>query len=179
MLPDRGPKRPPPPPTTNYVPVVAPAAPPKPAGAAVSSKNWPPSLRDFVARVFKEAASKEARAQAQALLKEVIAEANAAGELWTRDWNSYSLATLRQPPPPQAAPPWRFAPEAPAPAPGGGGATVQPRGWKPTGSNTLELGPMRTFGADPSPAEPSPKVSAQTRKPRRLHTGPSRPSPGC
>ena len=115
----------------------------------------------------------------QALLKEVIAEANAAGELWTRDWNSYSLATLRQPPPQQAAPPWRFAPEAPAPAPGGGGATVQPRGWKPTGSNTLELGPMRTFGADPSPAEPSPKVSAQTRKPRRLHTGPSRPSPGC
>ena len=60
------------------------------AGADVPSKQWPPSLKEYVTRVFR-AVPKSSRAEVQTALKSIIQGVSARGELWTVDWESAPL----------------------------------------------------------------------------------------
>lgn len=53
--------------------------------STVSSKQWPPSLKDYVTRVFQEC-PKASRTELQTALKRIIQGVSARGDLWTVDW---------------------------------------------------------------------------------------------
>ncbi|KAL0034354.1 hypothetical protein WJX77_010828 [Trebouxia sp. C0004] len=59
---------------------------PEPA-AAVPAGDFPPSLHSFVQRCFIDPAAGSDKTALQAKLKEMIADARAKGEMWTRDWD--------------------------------------------------------------------------------------------
>ena len=93
VIPNRGP----PETSVSYVstnPVSAPSAPSRganaPPGADVPSKQWPPSLKEYVTRVFR-AVPKSSRAEVQTALKSIIQGVSARDELWTVDWESAPL----------------------------------------------------------------------------------------
>lgn len=93
VIPNRGP----PETSVSYVstnPVSAPSAPSRganaPPGADVPSKQWPPSLKEYVTRVFR-AVPKSSRAEVQTALKSIIQGVSTRDELWTVDWESAPL----------------------------------------------------------------------------------------
>ncbi|KAL0032249.1 hypothetical protein WJX79_000691 [Trebouxia sp. C0005] len=59
---------------------------PEPA-AAVPSRDFPPSLHSFVQRCFNDPAAGSDKTALQAKLREIIDDARAKGEMWTRDWD--------------------------------------------------------------------------------------------
>ncbi|KAL6769767.1 hypothetical protein ACKKBG_A32260 [Auxenochlorella protothecoides x Auxenochlorella symbiontica] len=66
------------------------------AGAAPAPGQgaWPPSLKAYVERAFTATPAK-ARPRLQLALKSIIAEAQAQGELWRRDWDTLPLPDMQ------------------------------------------------------------------------------------
>ncbi|KAG6817526.1 hypothetical protein H0H87_007494 [Tephrocybe sp. NHM501043] len=65
----------------------------------MSSESWPPPLKDWVAKCLGQMTESN-RTEAQAELRQVIADAFAAHALWTTDWNGVQLKSLLPKPPP-------------------------------------------------------------------------------
>ncbi|KAF8075082.1 SAC3/GANP/Nin1/mts3/eIF-3 p25 family-domain-containing protein [Lyophyllum atratum] len=59
----------------------------------MSSDSWPPQLKDWVAKCLGQMSDTN-RTEAQAELRQVIADAFAAHTLWTTDWNGVQLKSL-------------------------------------------------------------------------------------
>ncbi|KDO33161.1 hypothetical protein SPRG_01973 [Saprolegnia parasitica CBS 223.65] len=135
--------------------------------AGVESTQWPPALKAYVERAFNSARTEGDKSRVQALLKEKIASALAANQLWTKNWNAEPLPLEEQgstmiapgpmgprplhmrPPPPRplhAGP----RPLVPPPRPG----MVPPRGFvpppRPSGFIPLDTsGPSSKFTKQP------------------------------
>ena len=75
---------------------------PQNAGAPVTSNQWPPGLKSYVERCFKNVSQLQ-RANLQKALKIVIADAQNVGELWSRDWDTLPLPDLHSSPEEAAA----------------------------------------------------------------------------
>ena len=73
-----------------------PAQAPSPASAAQQQgSGWPASLREYVTRALKTALADAGQAAAMHnALREVISEADRAGERWSRDWDTLPLPDL-------------------------------------------------------------------------------------
>ncbi len=54
-------------------------------------QTWPQSLRSWVERAFKAAKEDPNRVALQEALKQIISDAQAKGEVWTRDWDNVPL----------------------------------------------------------------------------------------
>ncbi|KAI0629157.1 SAC3/GANP/Nin1/mts3/eIF-3 p25 family-domain-containing protein [Trametes polyzona] len=65
----------------------------------MSSESWPPKLKEWVARCLGQMTDSN-RAEAQAELKQVIAEAYSNKTLWTTDWDGVQLKSLMPKPTP-------------------------------------------------------------------------------
>ncbi|KAI0741552.1 SAC3/GANP/Nin1/mts3/eIF-3 p25 family-domain-containing protein [Daedaleopsis nitida] len=65
----------------------------------MSSESWPPQLKEWVAKCLGQMTDGN-RAEAQAELKQVIADSFAAKSLWTTDWAGVQLKSLLPRPPP-------------------------------------------------------------------------------
>ncbi|RDX48240.1 hypothetical protein OH76DRAFT_1440771 [Lentinus brumalis] len=65
----------------------------------MSSESWPPQLKEWVAKCLGQMTDAN-RAEAQAELKQVIADAFGAKTLWTTDWAGVQLKSLLPKPPP-------------------------------------------------------------------------------
>ncbi|RPD64260.1 hypothetical protein L226DRAFT_533569 [Lentinus tigrinus ALCF2SS1-7] len=65
----------------------------------MSSESWPPQLKEWVAKCLGQMTDAN-RAEAQAELKQVIADSFAAKTLWTTDWAGVQLKSLLPKPPP-------------------------------------------------------------------------------
>ncbi|KAI0350684.1 hypothetical protein OH77DRAFT_1412614 [Trametes cingulata] len=65
----------------------------------MSSESWPPKLKEWVAKCLGQMTDSN-RAEAQAELKQVIAESYANKTLWTTDWDGVQLKSLMPKPPP-------------------------------------------------------------------------------
>ena len=96
-----------------FVPVAAaadtkPAKPAKPAASRPASggaAGWPPALRAYVTRCLKTAMPDVAASvRMHAALKQVISQADAAGERWTRDWDTLAMPSLEAAPAQPAQP---------------------------------------------------------------------------
>ncbi|KAH9940929.1 SAC3/GANP/Nin1/mts3/eIF-3 p25 family-domain-containing protein [Epithele typhae] len=68
----------------------------------MSTDSWPPQLKEWVAQCLGQMTESN-RAEAQAELKQVIADAFAAKTLWTTDWKGVQLQSLLPKPPPSFA----------------------------------------------------------------------------
>ncbi|KAI1793562.1 SAC3/GANP/Nin1/mts3/eIF-3 p25 family-domain-containing protein [Ganoderma leucocontextum] len=68
----------------------------------MSSDSWPPQLKEWVAKCLGQMTESN-RAEAQAELKQVIADSFAAKTLWTTDWVGVQLKSLLPKPPPTLA----------------------------------------------------------------------------
>ncbi|KAJ7173797.1 SAC3/GANP/Nin1/mts3/eIF-3 p25 family-domain-containing protein [Mycena filopes] len=66
----------------------------------MSADSWPPQLKDWVAKCLGQMTDTN-RTEAQAELRQVIADAFAAHTLWTTDWAGIHLKALLPQPPPQ------------------------------------------------------------------------------
>ncbi|CDO75831.1 hypothetical protein BN946_scf184951.g29 [Trametes cinnabarina] len=64
----------------------------------MSSESWPPKLKEWVAKCLGQMTDAN-RADAQAELKQVIAEAYTNKTLWTTDWDGVQLKSLMPKPP--------------------------------------------------------------------------------
>ncbi|KAI0794018.1 SAC3/GANP/Nin1/mts3/eIF-3 p25 family-domain-containing protein [Fomes fomentarius] len=69
----------------------------------MSSESWPPQLKEWVAKCLGQMTDSN-RAEAQAELKQVIADSFAAKTLWTTDWAGVQLISLLPKPPPTIFP---------------------------------------------------------------------------
>ncbi|EJF64140.1 hypothetical protein DICSQDRAFT_54014 [Dichomitus squalens LYAD-421 SS1] len=65
----------------------------------MSTESWPPQLKEWVAQCLGQMTESN-RAEAQAELKQVIADSFAAKTLWTTDWAGVQLKSLVPKPPP-------------------------------------------------------------------------------
>ena len=80
--------------------VKAPAAKSAPADAS----GWPPALRAYVTRCLKTAMpDAQASARMHAALKQIISQADQAGERWRRDWDTQPTPSLAPPAPESSA----------------------------------------------------------------------------
>ncbi|CAK5267526.1 unnamed protein product [Mycena citricolor] len=66
----------------------------------MSADSWPPQLKTWVAKCLGQMTDTN-RSEAQAELRQVIADSFAAHELWTTDWEAVQLKALQPKPPPQ------------------------------------------------------------------------------
>ena len=81
----------PPTPVSMPTPTPNPSAASTPRHEEPGGKSWPSSLRAYVERTFHKCVSDAERKTLQVHLKALISQAQAAGELWTRDWASMPL----------------------------------------------------------------------------------------
>lgn len=61
------------------------------AAPKTGTGKFPPAMCAYVERVFAQQVSPEKKAAMQAELKAIIEDANAKGEMWTRDWDTTPL----------------------------------------------------------------------------------------
>lgn len=84
-------------PTSTSIDDKTKAARPAPAAASAAAdagrKGWPPSLKAYVLRYFEQYGGSLTEAHKQDL-KQMIQDAEAKGELWTRDWDRTPLPRL-------------------------------------------------------------------------------------
>ncbi|KAF7294508.1 PCI domain-containing protein [Mycena kentingensis (nom. inval.)] len=66
----------------------------------MSTDSWPPALKDWVAKCLGQMTEAN-KQEAQAELRQVIADSFAAHTLWTTDWPAVQLKALLPQPPPQ------------------------------------------------------------------------------
>eukprot|EP00873_Tetraselmis_striata_P036119 jgi/Tetstr1/456383/TSEL_043117.t1 len=86
--------------------------------APAQPKGWPPSLSNYVSRTFMRF---QDRKSIEKPLQDIIKQAEVAGELWTRNWDTHPLPLMQ---------PGGAKRPSPSPSPKGGAAQKNKRKWQ-------------------------------------------------